>query len=132
MIIIKNTWLNRWFMLELEVYKKKVNAEIDTEFQDKKKFGDVYASPKMIFVKKGLKWYMVSINKITKAQIIAGSRQLRQCCGAPIYPTKILLLTANTGENLYLNVEETENGDFKRAEALIEFLKQNHQTIEFL
>ena len=119
-------------MLELEVYKKKMNAEIDTEFQKKKKFGDVYASESMIFVKKGLKWYMISLNKITKAQIIVGSRQLRQCCGAPVYQTKILLLSTDNDENLYLNVEETENGDFKRAEALISFLKQNNQKIQFL
>lgn len=119
-------------MLDLEPYVKKANAEIDTEFQEKKKFGDVYAARHTLFVKKGFKWFMVSLNKVSKAQIISGSRQLRQCCGAPIYTTKILFLTTESNENLYLNVEDIEHIDMKKSEALLQYLKQNNQMIEIM
>lgn len=117
-------------MIDLIQYKKG-NSELDFDFQKKRKYGEVYYYQKALYSKKGFKWYYFPLNQIKTIELIYGSRQLKQCCGAPIYQTKILLLTTLDQEHIYLNVEETENGDSKRTEALIKKIKEMMPEIEF-
>jgi len=110
-------------MDNLKVYKKKDFPELAEDFAGKKKYGKVYFNEKCFYVKKGLKWLFIRLDDIESYEIIQSSRQLRQCCGAPIYPTKTMLLTTKRQEHIYLDIEETANGDLKYSEALMERLE---------
>ena len=118
-------------MEEMMLYKKGVDRERDDDFSKKKKYGDVYYHQKYLYTKKGFKWFYYPLDNIVSVEMIFGSRQLRQCCGAPIYQTKILLVTTQNHENLYLNVEETEHKDEKKTESLILAMKQNNNKIDY-
>ncbi len=113
-------------MEELYLYKKGQDAKLDLDFKSKKKFGEIYYCDQVLYVKKGLKWFYYPISQIVSVELVFGTRQLRQCCGAPIYKTKDLILTNIENEHLYLKAEECEHGDRKHAESLIEEMSKKH------
>ncbi len=127
-----NRILEGGHMEDLIQYLKGNDNELDKDFLDKKKFGDVYFCARYLYSKKGMKWFYYPVENISSIEMINGSRQLRQCCGAPIYKSKMLLITTLDKERIYLNVEETNNGDKRRTEALIEEMKNNISSILFI
>lgn len=119
-------------MEELIQYIKGKDEQADRDFKNKKKYGNVYYYGNNLFVKKGLKWFYFPLSEIVCVELIHGTRQLRQCCGAPIYKTKELLITTCRQQHVYLHVEEVENMDLKRAEALIEEMMKTNCVIKYL
>lgn len=119
-------------MEELKPYKKGADSGADKDFSNKTRFGMVYYRGDHFFTKKGLKWSCYSLNDIARIELIRGSRQLRQCCGAPIYEEKLLLITTKDDEHLYLTVEEVENGDLKHSERLLSRIRQEHENINVI
>ena len=119
-------------MKELLIYQKGLNQETDRDFKNKEKYGYIYYGQKSFFSRKGLKWYYCPLSEIRKIELIRGSRQLRQCCGAPIYEEKLLLLTTNDDEHIYLTVEETENGDLKHSEKLLRKIREAFPEMEIV
>lgn len=104
---------------DLILYVKGESKVLDLDFKKKKKYGNVYYFKDYLYKKKGLKWYYYPLSKVKDIEIIGGSRQLRQCCGAPIYKTKSLLLTTDHSTQVYFDVEDINNGDKKHTERLL-------------
>ena len=119
-------------MKDMMPYQKGKDPGIDDDFRKKEKYGYIYYGENSFFTRKGLKWYYFPVNDLNKIELIKGSRQLRQCCGAPIYREKILLLTTDDDEHIYLTVEETENGDLKHAEKLLRRIREKHPRLEIV
>ena len=117
-------------MQDLIVYRKNISAETDRDFRQKTRYGNVWYSGNSFFIRKGLKWYYCSVDGLKKIELIKGSRQLRQCCGAPIYAEKLLLLTTAEDDHIYLTVEETENGDLRHSEKLLKKVGENFPGLE--
>lgn len=117
-------------MEDLLLYTKGTDKSLDRDFSEKKKFGDVYYHQNFLFTKKGIKWFYYPLANIFEIELISGSRQLRQCCGAPIYQTKVLLITTTNQERIYLTVEEINNKDLKRTETLLEVIALNDNNIK--
>lgn len=114
-------------MKDLLRYIKGENKNRDEDFKNKKKYGNVYFYHQNIYVKKGLTWYYFPLSEIDSLEILNGTRQLRQCCGAPIHKTRELLITTNSQEHIYLSIEEIEDIDSKKAMKLVEDInKINH------
>lgn len=116
-------------MIELYKYKKNISKELDDDFNKKVKYGKVYYCNKYIFVRKGLNWLFFPLKEIKSIEIIFGSRQLKQCCGAPIYSTQELLITTITNEHTFIRVDETENGNMNKAEKLVDKIIKNSPNI---
>lgn len=114
-------------MKEMILYEKGKDAELDLDFKSKKRFGEIYYFNKALYTKKGLKWFYCPLDSVVSIELVFGTRQLRQCCGAPIYKTKDLILADVDKEHLYLKAEECEHGDKKQAEALIQEILKNHK-----
>ncbi|MBR2701790.1 MAG: hypothetical protein IKE77_06890 [Erysipelotrichaceae bacterium] len=119
-------------MKDMMLYQKGKDPEIDSDFRKKNKYGYIYYGENSFFTRKGLKWYYCPLKNLNKIELIRGSRQLRQCCGAPIYREKILLLTTDDDEHIYLTVEETENGDLKHAEKLLGKIREIHPQLDIV
>lgn len=113
-------------MEEMVLYKKGKDPDLDQDFKSKRKFGEVYYCHQALYTRKGLKWYYYPLDPIISIEIVFGTRQLRQCCGAPIYKTKDLILTTAKNEHLYIKAEECEHGDTKQAELLIKEILKNY------
>lgn len=111
-------------MEDLILYQKG-DEKLDLDFKYKQKYGKVFCGKSNLFVKKGWRWYYFPFNQIETIEMIFGSRQLRQCCGAPIYQNKLLLLTTHSQQHLYLTIEETENGDARKTEELLERIQKD-------
>ena len=106
-------------MEEMRLYQKNKDKQADHAFSEKKKYGMVCYADRYMFQRKGLKWFFYPLDEIEAISKENSSRQLRQCCGAPIYDEKMLVFTARNKEKLYLTIEETENGDQKQTEKLL-------------
>ena len=119
-------------MEELKLYVRGADPADDQDFRLKSRYGKVWFYSRNLYVRKGLKWYYCPLGKIVSIETMRGSRQLRQCCGAPIYREKMLRLTTYEKEHIYLTVEETENEDLKHTERLVKKISSAFPQIEIL
>ncbi|MCF0110257.1 MAG: hypothetical protein HUJ58_00010, partial [Erysipelotrichaceae bacterium] len=61
-------------MIDLIPYKKGNNTEADTDFKEKKKYGEVYYAGNHVFVRKGLGWLYASLQGATGICLSRGTR----------------------------------------------------------
>ena len=116
-------------MKEFQPYVKNKDISFDEGFREKKRYGQVWYGRGHLFIKKGFKWYGYPIYDAASIRLEDSSRQLRQCCGAPIYKEKMLRITFADDEHLYVTVEETENGDLKQSEKLLKKIMEEYPDI---
>lgn len=95
-------------MEEFKIYQKGIDNKLDEDFKQKKKYMKVYFHKDYLYYKKQFKWHYLSLKDVKKIQFINGTRQLRQCCGAPIYDTTDMIITTISDNNIYINLSDKE------------------------
>lgn len=113
-------------MMEFEVYKKGIDKHLDEDFKQKRKYRKLYFYRDYLYYNKQLKWYYLATKDIKSIEFINGTRQLRQCCGAPIYNTTDIIITTLSDNNIYLNLDDKEYNNKLIEELKISIISSNN------
>ncbi len=108
------------------VYKKGENEFADREFAAASQYGKVKLADKMIFWKKGLRWYGIGLECVERAFRRIETVNAKLCCGKVNFDIQKLVLILKDSTELELLVGE---GTPKEAELLFEkFREKNAET----
>ena len=110
------------------VYVRNVNIKADQEFLETEKYGNVKPGNTMLFWKRGLKWYVVSLEEVNRIYRRVEYVYGKNCVGRDKYEMQRLVLVLKNGEELEIPVGDRME---KKAVELMEYLQKEHAEILF-
>ena len=109
-------------------YKKNENESADAQFKQAEPYGKIRLGSSRIFWKRGLSWYAVSMEEVTRIYRRIEGVDTKMCCGNVNFDIQKLVLILNDGTELELTIGD---GLLWEAEALYRDLKDQWPKIEY-
>lgn len=109
-------------------FKKGSDPGLDGELEQAPVYGKVRPGRTAIFWKFGLWWYALPLEKVERIFRRVQGVYGKLCCGRQSYIIEWLVLKLRNGEEVVIHIGDDVE---KQAEALLEYLKQEHPEIAY-
>lgn len=109
-------------------YVKNVNESADREFSAAESYGQIKYGETMIFWKRGLRWYVLSLAEVIRIYRRVEYVYGKICCGGDTYDMQRLVLVLKNGDELEIPVGDRME---KKAVELMEVFQKDHPEIMF-
>ncbi len=115
------------------IYSRGRDLIADQDFGSSAAYGKIRLGQTHIFWKKGLRWYTVSLDQVSRAYRQVEFVYGKLCCGGSSFDIQRLALVLQNGETLILTVGDNQIGDQikKEAEVLYQVLQETHPGWQF-
>lgn len=109
-------------------YVKGAHTALDTQFANASEYGKVRLAETYLFWKSGLRWYVISLEGIQRIFRRIEPVYGKLCCGGKSFIIEWLVLILPDDSELVLHIGDDVP---KKAEALLEHLKNTHPQIPY-
>ncbi len=109
-------------------YIKNTDESVDREFSTAESYGQIKCGETVMFWKRGLKWYVISLSEVTRIYRRVEYVYGKICCGGDTYDMQRLVLVLKNGEELEIPVGDRME---KKAVELMEKLQKEHPEIQY-
>lgn len=109
-------------------YTKGENSAVDADFASVVSYEKVRPGKSFIFWKSGLRWHHIPVDNIQRIFRRVEAVHGKLCCGGRSFFIEWLVLVRSDGSELVLHIGDDVQ---KKAEALLQYLKEHHPQIQY-
>lgn len=109
-------------------YTKGASAALDAEFSAAPAYGKIRPGQSVLFWKSGLYWHVIPLEGVQRIFRRVEPVYGKLCCGGKSFLIEWLVLVLADGSELVLHIGDDVK---KTAEALLQWLQENHPQLQY-